>query len=49
MDENGGIAERYNVSAMPTFKALRAGAVVVGELQGADPDGLRQIFFSRNG
>ena len=48
VDENGGIAERYNVSAMPTFKALRAGAVV-GELQGADPDALRKLVETNQG
>ena len=48
VDENGETAQEYQVSAMPTFKALRD-KKEVGSLRGADPDGLRKLVMENAG
>ena len=42
VDEMKELSQQYNISCMPTFKIIKAGQVV-GELEGADKDGLLNL------
>jgi thioredoxin 1 len=48
VDDNQETAMACGVSAMPTFKIFKKGAVV-GELKGADPDGLKKLVQEHAG
>ncbi|KAI6657358.1 Thioredoxin-like [Oopsacas minuta] len=47
VDENSETAEKYNVSAMPTFKFIH-NQVVTDELVGASEDGLKKRLDALN-
>jgi len=47
VDEQKRTAESLNISAMPTFKVMKAGQVV-DELVGADPEGLQALCNKHN-
>ncbi|GAA5936123.1 uncharacterized protein JCM15063_002715 [Sporobolomyces koalae] len=48
VDKLPAIAQKYKVTAMPTFFAIRGGKVV-GDLKGADPKGLNQLVYAHAG
>jgi len=48
VDENTETAQKYEVSAMPTFMAFRE-EKEVGQIQGADPDALKKLVENHQG
>ncbi|GAA5869346.1 hypothetical protein JCM16303_000437 [Sporobolomyces ruberrimus] len=48
VDKLPAIAQKYKVTAMPTFFAIQSGKVV-GDLKGADPAGLNRLVYTHAG
>ncbi|GAA5946657.1 hypothetical protein JCM3765_000334 [Sporobolomyces pararoseus] len=48
VDKLPAIAQKYKVTAMPTFFAIQSGKVV-GDLKGADPAGLNRLVYAHAG
>lgn len=42
VDQDAAMAQKYNITAMPTFVLLDADENEIGRIVGADPNGLRQ-------
>ncbi|GAA5898742.1 uncharacterized protein JCM6883_003413 [Sporobolomyces salmoneus] len=48
VDKLPAIAQKYKVTAMPTFFAIKGGKVI-GDLKGADPAGLNRLVYTHAG